>query len=147
MIRETLPNSRDAEPSQERLCSLAQRWGIRFDLARRLVAMSQRLEFPVQIISGSRSRTEQTALLETGRPTARFELSTHANEFEDGSCRLATGADLSPLVAHVGAVRARMGAEAVFAGLRWGGGSQVDPSTGIPSDWQHVDLGPRSTHP
>jgi len=26
-------------------------------------------------------------------------------------------------------------------GLRWGGGSPVD--NGIPSDWQHVDGGPR----
>jgi len=28
-------------------------------------------------------------------------------------------------------------------GLRWGGGGEVD-SGGIPVDWQHADLGPRT---
>lgn len=30
------------------------------------------------------------------------------------------------------------------SGLRWGGGSKL-LETGLPSDWQHVDLGPRTT--
>lgn len=39
-------------------------------------------------------------------------------------------------------VKARLGAEATHVGFRWGGGSPVDPETGIPSDWNHLDGGP-----
>ena len=75
-----------------------------------------------------------------GRPTADNDRSTHV-----APCP-ATGADLWPSVTPINVVVARLGAEAVHAGLRWGGGSPVgskdSDAPGIPSDWQHVDLGP-----
>lgn len=40
--------------------------------------------------------------------------------------------------------RVQFGLAANLAGLRWGGGSTVD-DTGVPSDWNHLDLGPRTT--
>lgn len=117
-------------------CDLMARWQISQALAQRLVRMAGRLEFGVQIISGYRTEAKQVQLSKAGRPTARTDCSTHT------WCP-ATGADLWPLVTPVNAVKARLGAEAVHVGLRWGGGSVVDPATGIPQDWNHVDLGPR----
>lgn len=135
------------DATHDAICATSARWGIRPELVQLLVRMAGALEFGVSITSGARTRAEQVALEEAGRPAAPFALSTHANEDEDGCGRLATGVDLSTLVAPVPAVQARLGAEATLVGLRWGGGSPVDPSTGIPSDWNHLDLGPRSTHP
>jgi len=117
-------------------CDFARRWGISYDLALRLQAMAARLEFGVSIISGLRTPEEQDALRRSGKPTAPNDLSTHL------ACP-ATGADVWPDVAPVSAVRGRLGAEAVFAGLRWGGGSPTDPDTAMPTDWNHFDLGPR----
>lgn len=160
MIREKLPAPLDRPWEGEQLCAFAQRWGIRIELARRLVLLSTRLPFEIEMISGARSRTQQQALDDQGRPAADFDLSTHANEFADGCPRLATGADLSPLVPHNDAVKLHLGREARFAGLRWGGGSGPRDPEGcasgpladrllacMPSDWQHVDLGPRSEIP
>lgn len=118
-------------------CSLSGRWLICPRLAERLVAMASRLPFPVQIISGYRTPEHQLALGREGRPVAAVDRSTHT------SCP-ATGADIWPGVAVTRVVQATMGEAAVVAGLRWGGGSPVDPNTGIPSDWNHVDLGPRA---
>lgn len=145
-IRETVPGPRALPWTQEQLCAFAARWQIEPDLARRLQMMAQELPYEVQMISGARSRAQQEALDDAGRPAAPFELSTHANERADGCPRLATGADLSPTIAHDDYVRALFGRAAVLAGLRWGGGSPVD-DRGFPSDWQHVDLGPRSQFP
>lgn len=90
----------------------------------------------LQIISGYRTAAEQRELEAEGRPTAPVELSTHT------VCP-AQGADLrivgSPPTT---ALRMAFGDAAVRAGLRWGGGSLRGPD-GIPSDWNHVDLGPR----
>lgn len=113
------------------------RWKISCELAERLIDMAGRLPFGVSIISGYREPEEQEALRQRGRPAAPDHLSTHR------TCP-ATGADLQVDVAVVPAVKATFGRAAVEAGLRWGGGSPVDPETGIPSDWNHVDLGPRS---
>lgn len=118
------------------ICALAERWGLAELLAIRLGQMAGRLEFAISIISGLRTRAEQQALRESGRPTAPDDLSTHL------SCP-ATGADVMPQIAVTTSVKGRIGTEAVFAGLRWGGGSKVDPTTGIPRDWNHFDLGPR----
>lgn len=157
-LRQTLPTRTDLPATTEQICSVAERWGISFDLARRLTVMSQALEFGVQIISGARSKREQDALERAGRPTAPWEVSTHSDEGPGGCKRLATGVDLSPLIVHQPAVVARFGTEATLAGLRWGGGSRPRCSTDFrtlkcppgsgpldlfPSDWQHVDLGPR----
>jgi len=118
------------------LCSFAQRWGISNELAQRLHQMQWDLEFPVSIISGLRSEEEQNALRGQGRPAADNDKSTHL------TCP-ATGADVMPQIAITNYVKARLGAEGVLAGMRWGGGGAVDPETGIPRDWPHFDLGPR----
>ncbi len=89
----------------------------------------------VEIISGSRTRAEQTALGQRGRPATRDDLSTHR------SCP-ATGVDVSlgPFATRV--QKAIWGRIAVLNGLRWGGGGPVD-SGGIPEDFGHVDRGRR----
>jgi len=118
-------------------CAIAERWGIRLPLAIGLVQMATLgRDVPFRIISGLRSPARQLELANEGKPTASIETSTHL------SCP-ATGADIWPTIAVTNVVKARLGAEGVRAGLRWGGGSPVDPSTGIPSDWNHFDLGPR----
>lgn len=117
-------------------CRLASRWTISEPLARKLVLLADRLPFPVRIISGHRSVELQRDLARQGRPAADPDRSTHT------SCP-ATGADLWPSIAVTPAIKARVGREAVEVGLRWGGGSPVD-SGGIPSDWNHFDLGPRA---
>jgi len=118
-------------------CLLSRRWGILPKLAERMVALSSLLEFPIAIISGLRTPEQQEALRRSGRPTAADDKSTHL------ACP-ATGVDLMPQIAVTDVVKARLGAEGTRAGLRWGGGSPPDPDTGIPSDWNHFDLGPRA---
>jgi len=117
-------------------CGLARRWLLSPELARKLATMGARAPFPIQIISGHRSREKQIALKREGRPAADPDRSTHC------SCP-ATGADVWPGIAVTRVVQAQLGEAGTIAGLRWGGGSPVDPSTGIPSDWNHFDLGPR----
>lgn len=123
------------EPSTDP-CILSERWIIAPELAEKIVRMSASLPFGISMISGFRTKAEQDQLRKDGRPAADDRLSTHR------SCP-ATGADLRVSVAVTDAVKATFGQAAVSAGLRWGGGSPVDPQTGIPSDWNHVDLGPR----
>lgn len=118
-------------------CRVASQWGIRDLVAEKLVQMSSRLEFSFSIISGLRTVEQQDSLRRQGRPTASIDQSTHLD------CP-ASGVDLMPQIAITRVVKARLGAEGVFAGLRWGGGSPTDPDTGIPSDWNHFDLGPRT---
>jgi len=93
----------------------------------------------VTIISGFRTRTEQRGLASSGRPAARDDLSTHR------SCP-ATGVDISLGFTPTRVQKAIWGRMVILNGLRWGGGSCVD-SGGIPSDWQHVDRGPRHGGP
>ena len=126
-----LPEKIELDP-----CGIADRWMLSSELSERLVLMASFLPFPIQIISGYRSPEKQRALGREGRPVALVSKSTHT------SCP-ATGADLWPGIAKTRVVQATFGEAAVRAGLRWGGGSPVDPQTGIPSDWNHVDLGPR----
>lgn len=142
-LRETLPGPFEPVVDQVDVCAFASRWGIVLRLAEGLFRMARGLPFAIQMISGSRSRSNQTGVSETP-----FELSTHANEREDGCPRLATGADITPSVAPVQAVKLAIGTEAALAGLRWGGGAMTD-DLGIPLDpeWRHVDLGPRSVVP
>jgi hypothetical protein len=117
-------------------CRLAPAWGISLELATKLVVMSgeKDLPFGLRIISGYRDCAAQFSVnpdlqcCRDGRPC-----STHT------TCP-ATGADLRPTVAVTNAVKAHVGRAAVFAGLRWGGGSPLD-SDGFPTDWNHVDLG------
>ena len=122
------------------LCDLSSKWLVTPEVMLRAVTAARAFTLntgrEVFIISGWRSSEEQARLGRAGRPTAPDALSTHR------SC-LATGIDidLGFLVPEI--LQARWGAEVVLAGLRWGGGSSIDPLTGIPSDWQHVDTGPR----
>lgn len=117
-------------------CQLATRWKISLQLARRLVRMASEpdLPFGLSIISGYRTPERQA---EVGTLPAcssgRRPCSTHT------TCP-ATGADIWPSVAVTNAVKAHFGRAAVYAGLRWGGGSPLD-GDGFPTDWNHVDLG------
>lgn len=90
----------------------------------------------VDIISGYRSAAQQADLARQGRPAAPDALSTHR------ACP-SQGADITLGFPVTTAMKATFGRIVVEEGLRWGGGSPVDPETGIPSDWQHVDEGPR----
>lgn len=124
-------------------CALASRWVLVLDLTQRLVAMSSQIPGGLTIFSGMRTVAEQEALEAAGRPTAPLDLSTHL------SCP-ATGADVRFTLGAANLElqsRVQFGFWAVANGLRWGGGSPVDPTTGIPSDWQHLDLGPRVLSP
>lgn len=139
MIPEALPRDLD----ENAVCGVSDRWMISHELAGKLVRLNQySLEYfgyGWQIISGFRSRSKQLQLAAEGRPAADPDRSTHC------SCP-ATGADLWPTVGITGQendTKAQLGHCARLAGLRWGGGSPQDPRTGIPSDWNHVDLGPR----
>jgi uncharacterized protein YcbK (DUF882 family) len=116
------------------LCNFAAKWGISPVLAAKLQTMASRFPHGVQIISGWRSAEKQMKYIQEGKG-APLDRSTHV------TCP-ATGADLWPLVAVTDVVKAVFGEAAVTSGLRWGGGSPVD-TNGIPSDWNHVDLGPR----
>ena len=117
-------------------CILTQRWGISLALADKLLRFSALAgDLGLMIISGYRTCEHQMALGRAGRPAAPCDVSTHV------SCP-ATGADLFTTPTPVVSVKARFVAEATFAGLRVGGGSPVDDA-GIPSDWNHVDLGRR----
>ena len=117
-------------------CGLAAKWGISNELAFGLVRFSRLAEdLGLSIFSGARTCAEQTALKAQGRPAASCDVSTHV------SCP-ATGADLLTTPVPLVSVKARFLAAGTLAGLRVGGGSPVG-ADGIPSDWNHVDLGPR----
>lgn len=132
-----LPQRLDPTWLEEQLCNFAVNWVIDATLAIALGRMAKIVQFSLMMVSGWRSITEQLNTKDGADPA----VSTHT------SCPFATGADLqivgwnkqtTPIE-----LRRAFGAAAQLAGLRWGGGSKVDPQTGIPSDWNHVDLGPR----
>lgn len=132
-------------PSQEPvtadfLCGIASRWlvepGVMAMVLEAAAEFSRYTGRDVWIISGYRTKEEQDRLRKAGRPTARDDLSTHR------SC-LASGVDVDLGFGVNNALKVVWGTSAVFAGLRWGGGSEVDADTGIPVDWAHVDGGPR----
>ena len=87
------------------------------------------------VISGYRTRAEQAELKRRGRPTAPDDLSNHR-------VLPSRAVDVS-----LGAVPSKdmkwaLGRAIQRWGLRWGGGSKLDESD-IPTDWQHIDFGPR----
>ena len=126
--------------SSARSCEFQQEWALDTRLADRLdnvfADWERETRIPIRIISGFRSDAEQIELGRKGRPTAPVSRSTHT------VCP-AQGADIriSGFVTRL--MKARFGRIAVMNGLRWGGGSPVD-DVGIPSDWNHLDLGPRA---
>jgi len=120
-------------------CELVDRWLISLELAQKLKAVAARLEQRLSfvLISGYRTCLEQQALAAAGRPAASCDRSTHT------SCP-STGADIWIEGGRSGSLIdvIDLGLAAEREGLRWGGGSARDQS-GIPFDWNHLDLGPR----
>ncbi len=133
-----LPQSLEGASCEE-LCS---RWTIAPELGARLVHLqalwSERYGAlgSLSIVSGYRTAEQQEALELEGRPAAPDHLSTHR------SCP-ATGADLRLPIEPDDFAKVELGRLAWQAGLRWGGGSPTD-EMGIPTDWNHFDLGPRA---
>jgi len=120
-------------------CEIATRWKVALDTIQR-VQMAAADFFTetgrrVWIISGWRSREQQRRLSRQGRPTAPDARSTHR------SCP-ATGVDVSLGTLPSNFLKATWGRLTLVHGLRWGGGGAVAES-GIPIDWQHIDVGPR----
>lgn len=120
-------------------CTLrAEPWSLHPELAERLAGTLDQAETETgiswRIISGYRSEQKQEELRRQGKPTAPPGCSTHTR------CP-SEGADVWPATLPTRALKATFGRIAVEHGLRWGGGSPVDDA-GIPSDWNHVDLGP-----
>lgn len=120
-------------------CVLSSTWGVEQEVMRRVFRAAQLYtnftRSPVWIISGARTRMEQLQLGRSGRPTAPDSVSTHR------TCP-ATGVDISLGVFPSRDKKLFWGQMVESNGLRWGGGSSLDPD-GIPEDWQHVDRGPR----
>lgn len=128
------------ELANEIACEIRQRWKVVDTLAIRaaliLLGAPSWVGRGATIVSGFRSRAKQAELEQEGRPTAPFNRSTHT------SCP-ATGLDFSLGAMPSRQAIRRFGVLVEAVGLRWGGGSPVGED-GIPSDWNHVDLGPRS---
>jgi len=122
------------------VCDLAVRWRVAPEVIARLVVAADQFyeetRGTVQIISGYRTYDEQVRLGRAGRPAARDDLSTHR------SCP-ATGVDVNIGTVPTRVQKAIWGRILRMNGLRWGGGSAPNEA-GIPSDWQHVDMGPRA---
>lgn len=116
-------------------CDIITRWKVTPEVAARALLLARAAPFSVSIISGYRSPERQRELADAGRPAAPVDVSNHTR------CP-ATALDWRVGVTVTDSVKAEFGRAAVFAGFRWGGGSPVDEN-GIPSDWNHVDLGPR----
>jgi len=135
-------------------CGLSEKWALSLVTSQLIVLLASvvntdpRIRMiargisPLTLISGWRSEAAQLRLAREGRPAAIPALSTHL------SCP-STGADLrlcgfmDPFnSARDNAVWAYVGEAAEKIGLRWGGGSPR--SSGLPSDFNHFDLGPRS---
>jgi len=128
--------------SSEASCDLQRRWNLSPELADRVLLVMADWEtetsMGIEVISGGRTDAQQLELGRRGRPTASIELSTHTE------CP-ATGVDFRINGFATTLMRARFGRIVFERGLRWGGGSKVDPETLIPIDWNHADLGPRRT--
>lgn len=126
----------DPHATPQEVCSFAGYWGVCVNLAMMVHKMAGDLSYKLKVLSGYRTCAQETLLGEQGRPAIPCDRSNHTTT-------PARAMDLWPEIAVTDAVKAQFGRAATFAGLRWGGGSPVDPQTGIPSDWNHVDLGPR----
>lgn len=121
-------------------CAVSMDWGIALALAERVVLtaayFSESTGRDFDIISGLRSCSEQQLLEERGRPAAPCELSNHT------VCPArAVDVRIEGYPARVLVIA--LGVAATAAGLRWGGGGPTDDD-GVPLDWNHFDLGPRT---
>ncbi len=121
-------------------CVISKRWKIHPELAVLAIELArkyhERTGDQLFIISGYRDRRKQNALRKAGRPAAPIELSNHT------ICP-ARALDVQTGLAPTSNIKGYLGAAAAGLPLRWGGGSPPD-SNGIPSDWNHFDLGPRT---
>jgi len=126
--------------SNESVAELQAVWKLDCRLATRIHAVFRdwllQTGIPIEVLSGFRTDAEQIFLARAGRPAASVQVSTHT------VCP-ATGTDVRISGIVTVDMKARFGTIAIQNGLRWGGGGPVDPITGIPLDWNHVDLGPR----
>ena len=146
-IPSTLPTAMQPPLTQKEECGVASRWNVSYELIHRMVHMSQKLPWQFQIISGARSEESQQSLRQQGRPAASFDRSTHADRNVDGSKRFATGVDIRALIFVTPTMKRHLMYLSRISGLRMGGGSPVNRTgieQGIPSDWNHFDLGPRN---
>ena len=146
-----LPETLDASKDP---CALSERWVISPGIGEGLILLGEAFKFDprlrtilrvsgttLKIISGFRTIQEQLRLAQEGRPAAPPSLSTHT------SCP-ATGVDLR-IEGHMNPfgnaqdleIWSIVGRMAEQFGMRWGGGSPI--RSGIPSDFNHFDLGPR----
>jgi len=120
-------------------CEIQEQWHLDPRLADRVALVVNQTELElgrtVRIISGFRTARAQRDLRAAGRPAADVNVSNHT------TCP-SRAVDVSLGFGVTGMMIATFGRIAVMNGLRWGGGSPVD-ERGIPSDWQHLDLGPR----
>jgi len=121
-------------------CAIADEWKLDRNFAQKVAHVMDDLENElgrtVRIVSGFRTPAEQDALRREGRPTAPTNVSNHT------ICP-SRAVDLNIGFLPTRSMKAILGRIAVMNGLRWGGGSPVDDG-GIPSDWNHLDLGPRA---
>ena len=142
MIPSPVPNPREDVDWHAKMCTIAERWGLDSDLARRIVEAQAEIPFDLWIFSGARDSFKQAQVSRTP-----FHLSTHADTDERGCPRLSTGADVqpsSPAIRKMPMAVAQMGAAFVRHGLRWGGGAPVgDDGIPVGNERWHVDLGPR----
>lgn len=131
-----IPERLEPGANDERVTTFARKWGVSCELAAKIHVAADFFPWPVQMVSGYRTPEHQQSLPD-GAPVA---VSTHT------SCP-ATGADLQVIGFTKSdapdQVRRAFGAIVQMVGMRWGGGSSTDPRTGFPTDWNHVDLGPR----
>jgi len=125
--------------AQEEVCTLAERWVVMPSVMARLHRSAKEFEEEtgraVWIVSGYRTKTEQDALRARGRPTATENRSTHR------SCP-STGVDITLGFGPTTEMKHIWARILFMNGLRMGGGSPLDDDL-LPTDWQHVDEGPR----
>jgi len=132
-----------AEISAAEFREFAEHWQLRDDAACAALSLgglvqSSHRGLEIWIISGGRTCSRQREFGRQGRPVAACNLSTHVL-----NGRLATGFDIAygPDTLEM---KGLVGNLSRCLGIRWGGGSETDPSTQMPTDVNHFDLGPRS---
>jgi len=117
---------------------IAMEWRLDLEFANRVAEAINRTEQdtsrPIRIISGWRSHREQQALIDQG-VGAPLDVSNHT------SCP-STAVDVTLGPFPTLDQKRLLGINAAMFGLRWGGGSPID-GNGIPTDWNHLDRGPR----
>lgn len=118
------------------------RWGIREDIAHKALELGSCFRIAtgreLYIISGYRSPEKQRELRAQGRPAADPALSNH-------TVYPALAFDVDAFPDPTKEQKLLLGQCGLCIGLRWGGGSRLDDN-GIPTDWNHFDLGPRSAN-